>query len=111
MNENLPEGEHDYQFVGKVGQFCPIKAGCGGGILCRESNDGKMHSANGAKGYRWLESEVVRLLNKEDDIDKTYYTNLVDEAVKDISAYGNFESFVSEAPIPFIDIVSDELPF
>ena len=117
MNEGLPEGMHDYHFVGKVGQFCPIKEGCGGGILCRESDDGKMHSATGAKGYRWLESETVRLLNKQDDIDKSYYTKLVDQAVEDISVYGNFEEFISDKPafeeptydIP--DINSDDLPF
>ena len=112
MNENLPEDSHDYHFVGKVGQFCPIKAGCGGGILCRESDDGKFHSATGAKGYRWLESETVRLLDKQDDIDKSYYTKLVDQAVSDISSYGDFEEFVSESPVYVIsDIQSDELPF
>ena len=112
MNEGLPEGSHDYHFVGKVGQFCPIKDGCGGGILCRESDDGKFHSATGAKGYRWLESETVRLLNKQDDIDKSYYTKLVDQAVEDISVYGDFEEFVSESPIYVVpDIQSDELPF
>ena len=31
MNEQLNEGDHNYIFVGRVGQFCPIKAGCGGG--------------------------------------------------------------------------------
>ena len=28
---------HNYHFIGKVGQFCPIKPGCGGGILLRET--------------------------------------------------------------------------
>ena len=113
MNENLPEDSHDYRFVGKVGQFCPIKPGCGGGILCRESEDGKYHSATGAKGYRWLESETVRLLGKEDDIDKSYYTRLVDDAVSDISEFGDFEAFVSDKPKDpnWVDITSDELPF
>ena len=112
MNEALPETGHDYHFVGKVGQFCPIKSGCGGGILCRESDDGKYHSATGAKGYRWLESETVRLLNKQDDIDKSYYTKLVDDAVSDISSYGDFEAFVSDdTKVPTLEIVSDELPF
>ena len=95
MNEDLPEDEHNYRFVGKAGQFCPIKKGCGGGILLREK-DGKYYSATGAKGYRWLESEVVRNLGKEDDVDKSYYTALVDAAVNDISKYGDFEWFVSD---------------
>ena len=49
---------HDYVFIGKVGQFCPIKDGCGGGLLCRESVDKKTgekkyDAATGTKGYRW----------------------------------------------------------
>jgi len=92
MNEDLPEGEHDYHFVGKAGQFCPIKAGCGGGLLMREK-DGKYNAATGTKGYRWLESEMVEKLGKEKDIDTAYYKALVDAAVKDISSYGDFEWF------------------
>ena len=94
MNEGLPEGEHDYVFVGKVGQFCPIKPGCGGGELVVKRND-KYDSATGAKGYRWLESETVKILEKENDIDRSYYNRLVDEAVETISKYGDFEWFVS----------------
>ena len=94
MNEGLPEDEHNYRFVGKVGSFCPIKPGCGGGLLMREK-DGKYNSATGTKGYRWLESEIVKELGKEDDIDKSYYQRLVDEAVKAIELYGDFEWFIS----------------
>lgn len=85
---------HNYVFVGRVGQFCPIKPGCGGGLLVRD-NHGKFASATGAKGYRWLESEIVRDLHKENDIDKRYYDNLVNEAVHDISEYGDFEWFTA----------------
>ena len=95
MNEDLPEGEHNYIFVGKAGSFCPIKKGCGGGLLMRQNGE-KYNSATGAKGYRWLESEIVKELGKEDDIDRSYYTVLVDEAVSDISKYGDFEWFISE---------------
>ena len=38
-NENLPEGEHDYHFVGKVGLFCPVKHGCGGAELVKTAID------------------------------------------------------------------------
>jgi len=102
MNENLPEGEHSYHFVGKVGEFCPMKPGVGGGELLREGKDKegniKYSSATGAKGYRWLESEMVKTLNKEKDIDHTYYNKLVDEAVETIGKYGDFEWFVSDDP-------------
>ena len=84
---------HDYKFIGKVGAFCPIKPGCGGGLLVREK-DGKYYSATGSKGYRWLESEMVQ--NNQDIIDISYYKELVDSAVETISEYGDFEMFVSD---------------
>lgn len=136
MNESLPADEHNYIFVGRVGQFCPIKAGCGGGILVREK-DGKYDAVTGTKKpsydkssgeeptYRWLETEVVNNLNKWDDVDTSYYKHLVDEAVSDISKYGDFEWFASDDPVPkpeerrlvpedFMNIpetATDELPF
>ncbi len=95
MNENLPPEEHDYRFVGKVGRFCPIKGGHGGGALLREK-DGKYYAVGGSKGYRWLESEMVDALEKTDDIEYEYYESMVDEAVAAISKYGDFEWFVSD---------------
>lgn len=86
---------HNYVFVGRVGQFCPIKPGFGGGILLREK-DGKYYAAAGTKGYRWLESETVRQLHNEANIDKSYYQKLVDDAVETISQYGDFEAFVAD---------------
>ena len=102
MNDNLPEDEHDYHFVGKVGNFCPMKPGCGGGELLREGKDKdgnvKYSSATGAKGYLWMESEMVKLLGKENDIDRSYYDKLVNDAVDTISQYGDFEWFASDDP-------------
>ena len=65
--------------------------------------DGKYYAATGSKGYRWLESEMVKTLGKEDDIDKAYYNHLVDEAVETISKYGDFEWFASDDDIPIPD--------
>lgn len=96
LDEKIAVG-HNYRFIGKVGQFCPIKDGCGGGLLMREK-DGKYHSATGSKGFRWLESEMVKELDKSDDIERSFYNQLVDEAVDTISKYGDFEWFVSEDP-------------
>ena len=95
LMRRIDEG-HDYQFVGRVGNFCPILPGHGGGLLVREK-DGKYYSATGAKGYRWLESEIVRGTN-EKYIDRSYYNKLVDEAVATIEQYGDFEMFVSDDP-------------
>ena len=93
FNEGKTEDEHDYHFVGKAGLFCPVKPGCGGGILLREK-DGKYYAVTGTKGYRWMESEVIETLHKEDEIDKSYYNNMVSDAVETISKYGDFEWFV-----------------
>ena len=41
---------------------------------------------------------MVKELGKEDGIDRSYYDKLVDEAVKTISQYGDFEWFVSDDP-------------
>jgi DNA polymerase elongation subunit (family B) len=94
LRELIDKG-HNYRFIGKVGQFCPIKEGCGGGLLMREK-DGKYYAATGSKGYRWLESEMVKELKKEADIDYSYYDRLVNDAVETISKYGDFEWFVSD---------------
>ena len=119
LAELISEG-HDYQFVGKVGQFCPVKPGKGGGILCREQN-GKYYAATGTTGYRWLESEVLlkeevegTIIAKDGEvktnkkaigipgnveaIDESFYRKLVDDAVTAISQYGDFEWFVSDDP-------------
>ena len=86
---------HDYKFVGKVGNFCPILPGKGGGLLVREK-DGKYYSATGSKGYRWLESEMIRGTN-EAFIDRRYYDELVNEAISTIEQFGDFEMFVSDS--------------
>lgn len=96
LNEKIEEG-HDYHFIGRVGQFCPIKPGCGGAVLYRKQGD-SYNAATGSKGYRWLESAMVKELGKENDIDRSYYNKLVDEAVEAISKYGDFEMFASDDP-------------
>lgn len=98
LNAKIEEG-HDYHFVGKVGQFTPIKPGCGGAVLYRKQ-DGKYNAATGTTGYRWLESEMVKTFGKEDDIDTSYYIKLVDDAIDTISKYGDFEWFVSDDHVP-----------
>ena len=94
MNEMYYEGlcdkinaGHDYIFVGKVGLFTPVRPDCGGGELFREK-DGKYYAVSGTKGYRWLESDTVKLLKKDHYIDLEYYERLVDEARETIRKYG-----------------------
>lgn len=94
LEELIAEG-HDYRFIGKVGSFCPIKPGRNGCTLLRDQN-GKYYAVVGSTGYRWMESEMVKDLGKENDIDRSYYNTLVDKAVETISQYGDFEWFISD---------------
>lgn len=106
LEEAIAKG-HDYHFIGRVGQFCPMKAGSGGGILlCLR--DGKYSAVSGTKGYRWMESEMVRILGKEADIDISYYERLASDAKEAISKHGDFERFVSDEP--YISDAQDDFP-
>ena len=95
------DASHNYIFVGRIGQFCPIIAGGSGGILYRNADD-KYYALSGTKNYRWLESEVVRTLGKQDLIDRSYYDKLVDEAVRTIDevgercGYGGYKKLVGK---------------
>lgn len=83
---------HNYKFVGRIGAFCPVKPGCDGGLLVRKVN-GKYDFVQGTKGYRWMETEILRELGKEDIIDRSYFTRLADQAKDEIKEYGDFEWF------------------
>lgn len=96
LNQKIAKG-HDYRFIGKVGQFSPVKPHKGGGRLVWEK-DGKYHAPAGSSGYRWMESELLRADANRSCIDESYYRKLADEAVEAISEYGDFEWFVSDAP-------------
>lgn len=110
--EALINQGHDRHFVGRIGNFCPIKPGCGGGELVRDAKDAngntKYDSVVGTNGYRWLESEAVKLLGKEDDVDKSYFRAQVDAVIygsgtgknrkPGISDFGDFERFVADEP-------------
>lgn len=98
FNEKLPEGEHNLSFVGKVGCFCPVLPGTGGGLLVRESLDKKGNvkydSVTGTKGYRWTNADNIKTIGDDSVIDKRYYQSMVDDAVESISKYGDIEVFL-----------------
>lgn len=121
FERQIAEG-HDYQYVGRVGQFCPVRPGCGGGTLYR-MNDGKYNAAPGSTGYRWLESEVIAkrvagttsiidentgkskeiaklelIAGNDGIIDQSFYHKLVNDAIDTISQYGDYSWFVSDDP-------------
>ena len=86
-----PDGEHDYRFVGKVGEFTPVVAG--GGQLLRKTAD-KYSAVVGTKGYLWKESADVKNLDRS-IIDESYYISLANAARDAISKYGDFEWFAA----------------
>ena len=98
FNEDLGSDEHNLSFIGKVGAFTPVLPGNGGGVLVRESLDKegriKYDSVTGTKGYRWVLTETIRELGNHDIIDKSYYQNLVDEAIASIGKYCDAEAFI-----------------
>lgn len=121
FNEHNPE-EHNCHFVGKVGAFCPMKDGVGGGVLLRDAGEGKFAAVGGTKKkgtkdevYRWMQTEMVMKNGLEDQIDRSYYNALVDEAVETISQYGDFEQFAANDTAPdWMQIpegVGEEVPF
>lgn len=92
LQNYISEGHH-YEFVGRVGSFFPVEDGEGGGWLLALRN-GKYSSVNGAKGYRWMEAQMAKHLNKQDCWSRSYFNNLVDGAIAAVNSFGSFDRFV-----------------
>lgn len=112
FNEDLEEDKHDYRFVGRVGLFCPVQNGAGGAVLYRKSDEGKYSAVTGTKGYRWMESEMVRKLGIQDKIDISYYDRLVKDAKDNIAKFGDADYFMTKELLPeWMNPPEEELPF
>lgn len=137
FNEDIANGEHRYEYIGKIGSFIPVREGFGGGILLRDKADiwkkaydawkenpfdskgkpkpepNRYGSVTGADGYRWLNAEVVKgMPNWKDMVDMRYYQTLVDDAIETISQYGDFDQFINYRNVVSEDFPpDDELPF
>ena len=85
---------HHYQFIGRVGVFCPVVPGVGGGVLLR-LQDGKYYAVAKSTGYRWLESNVIEAMDLYSSINMGYYEAMAEEAANRIREYGDYEWFVS----------------
>ena len=109
LNDKIAKG-HNYQFVGRVGLFCPIVPGKGGGLLMRKGTDGSYSSVGGSKGYRWLEASRVRKLNYDKYIDMSYFRELASVAIETIEKFGNFEGFIDDIPFdgPYTNVTEEK---
>ena len=98
--------DNGMQFIGKVGQFCPMKT-LGKELVASRVLNGveKFNSVTGTKGYKWLESEYVKEHHLEDDIDYSYYDKLVIDATVDICVHGDLDWFTSADEPPEVPIV------
>jgi hypothetical protein len=107
FNEGLPQGEHNYKHVGRVGSFVPVIDGVGGGVLLRKNGD-SYTSVVGTKGHRWKESAIVKSLGNEDQVALSYFYRLMDEAIASIKMYGPITDFVDS--YDRIEITNNDYP-
>lgn len=85
--------ENDSQtFIGSVGEFVCVKNG--GGDLLRVDGD-KVSFVADTKGWKWLPANVVREAESKFELDLTFYRKKVDEAIDEISKYGDSTEFIS----------------
>lgn len=101
-------------FVGRIGTFVPVHKSVGGAKLVR-LRDEKITNVGGAKGYLWLESEMVKAANLDlvdwtfdelvsfsskgpgfitDIIDLRYYENLVNDALETVEKFCDYHEFI-----------------
>ena len=80
-------------FIGRVGTFCPMRTS--GGTLYRVQGD-KKYAVTGTKNYKWLSANAVKELEKEDDIDVSYFEAAVEEALEKIAEFGDPNIFLGD---------------
>jgi hypothetical protein len=89
------ERDDQMHFIGRTAQFFPVTEEAHGGTLYRV-NDDKRYAVAGTKGYLWLEANQVRAFEDQwMHLDMSYYTKLVEEAIKSIEKFGPVEEFIS----------------
>ena len=98
MYIDMSDNATDLRFVGKIGQFTPVKHD--GGTAVREmiAKDGtiKYDAVNSTKGYKWRETEeFLDNGGTINDIDISYYDHLANDAIDQINKYGDYYAFVA----------------
>lgn len=108
FNENLPEDEHKYKFVGKVGQFTPVIPGSNGGLLMvHRANKNTYDAVTGTKGYRWKESKEVEDNGSFAEVDESYYDEMVRKAVETIEQFVPIDALVDTVNIKGVNNVKE----
>ena len=87
--EHLEDG---MRFVGKTGRFVPVVEEFGGGTLYRVKED-KLYTVTGTSGYVWTEAAVAARVGL-DIVNFDYADGLVEDALKAINKFGNYDDFV-----------------
>lgn len=79
------------RFIGRIGRFVPVLKN--GGTLYRVYED-KFYAVTRTKDHHWAEAEVVKEWYP-DNVDWSYYENLVDKAKLALERYGAPKEFYS----------------
>lgn len=93
MDWDTPMAQRDekrMRFLGKTGEFVPMKEETqGAGILYRVKDD-KYYAVAGTKGHIWMEAAVATQFGM-DAVDTSYAEKLAKEAKEKIESFGDFE--------------------
>ena len=85
---------HNRQFIGRVGNFCPMREGYGGAELVCLNDQGKYVAPAGTKDIRWMEANYVKEHHLEDKIDYEYFNKMVNDAIESINKYDGSDGFI-----------------
>ncbi|QBZ73603.1 DNA primase/polymerase [Streptomyces phage RosaAsantewaa] len=101
-------------FIGRTGLFVPV-VNDGAELVKLKEGAGKPYAVAGTKGYKWVESEMLKTLRPDllermiferdedaiegtgsiwDVVDMAYYSDLAHDAIAAIEEFGSFEEFV-----------------
>lgn len=78
-------------FVGRTGRFIPVRKD---GALLWRVKDEKFYAVTGTKGHTWIEASTAKEFNIYEDVDGSYFDNLVDAARSAIEKFGPFDELV-----------------
>ena len=90
----LEQDDGQMNFVGRIGQFCPMTKG--GGALYRVTDEGKKYAVTGTTGYKWQQADIVKTLGLEGDIDISYFEVAAEKALERVAEFGDPSIFIGD---------------